>query len=149
MNALWPDLRHPPTGWTVARRGTSLHLSPPATAGAHPQGTMIVSPLVPVSAQLPEPAAVLAQTLSAEVAAQGIRVVRREEPVPWGLPSGLAGVRWEIEVELAGGVRQVRGYGAWKDAAFLYGLHLLAAPEAWAALRETWLSTAEGVAPPP
>jgi hypothetical protein len=148
MSPLWPDLSRPPTGWTVLRQGSSLHLLPPGIKGGEPApATLVVSPLVPVSAQLPSPEQVLARALDAERASLGTVVVASGEVVPWTLPAGPIGVRWEVEVEVRG-VRQRRGYGAWRDATFLYGLHLLATPAAWDAHVAVWEDAASGLRAP-
>ena len=147
MDVSWPDLGAPPQGWTVVRQGAALHLHPPGTRrDKPPEATIVVSPLVPVSAAMPGPGVVIRQALSAEVASLGIEVLEEGQPAEVCGADGLAGVRIDVTVRTRAG-DQRRAYTMFKDSDWLYGIHLIARPDAWAANLATYESAAGSVKP--
>jgi hypothetical protein len=148
VNPTWPDLKAPPPGWTVARQGASLRLFPPGSTPADSPASIVVSPLVPRTPQIPAPGTLVRQALAAEVASLGTKILQDAAPTPFETDAGAEGVRLEITVE-AGGRRQRRAYVMVRDERWIYGLHLLAREDAFEPHVAAYEAAARSLAPPP
>lgn len=144
----WPDLGTPPLGWGYARQGVAIHLVPPGAVVGHARATIVVAPMVPVSAQMPPPDVVIDQALNAERARQGLVVAEDTGAVAVSSASGLRGVRREVVVVHPGGARQRRAYVMYRDGTWLYGVTYLADEATWATFLPTFDAAASTVARP-
>lgn len=145
----YPDLAAPPLGWTGGRQGAAIRLVPPGAFLDSSATAMIVSPLVPMSRQLPPPATVILQALSTELASAQVALIQRGDPVAVTARSGLTGARLEAELRLPSSQIQRRIYTMYADDAWLYGVHLLADEAGFRLHRATYDAVAASVMPFP
>lgn len=145
---LYPDLSAPPKGWTVGRLGNAIRLVPPGAYLDRSRAAIIVSPLMPRSRQLPEPAVLVAQALAAEIARTGSVLVSQDDPAAVRASSGLEGVRIALCLR-RGGDNQVekRIYVIYKDNTWMYGINYIADEETFPAFVETFEAAAASVLP--
>ena len=127
MHIGFPDFTFRPEGWTAAKAGAAIRLVPPGAYVNQSRASMVVSPLVPVHAALPDTETLMRQAIAAETAQTGIAVQPDDTWANLTATSGLAGLRWTLQVRFPGSERlQWRCYTMFRDASWLYGVHLVA-----------------------
>ncbi len=110
--------------------GAAIRLVPPGAYLDRARAAIVVSPLIPRSRQLPEPAVLIQQALAAECARTSSEVLTRSEPAPVVAASGLGGIRVEVRLRRGSdGHIERRIYVMFQDETWLYGINYVADEE--------------------
>lgn len=150
MKPIYPDLGSPPRGWTYGPLGTAVRLVPPGAYLDYSRVAIVVSPLVPRSRQLPEPAVLIQQALAVETARTGSEILEQADPRPITATTGLQGTRLEVRLKRGtDGKVERRVYVMYLDETWLYGLSYLADDESFPAYAALFDEVAASVQPYP
>lgn len=146
MNVLYPDLGVSPKDWTGGRLGAAIRLVPPGAYLDRARAAIVVSPLIPRSRQLPEPALLIQQAIAAECARTSSEVLLQHEAVPVQTTDGLDGVRLDLKLRRGGdGKTEQRVYVMFQDETWLYGINYVADEETFPVFAELFDTVARSL----
>ena len=157
----YPDLGAPPPGWTYARAGSQLRLSPPGSSNAEAgSAAIVISPLVARDADRDQRHGLPAIDRLIEMAIEteeklGLEVLERRGPNAMRTTTGLVGCSYEVRAQrpppspeaAAPALVERRLYVMYSDALCCYGIHYLADETVYETHLKLFLDAARSLKP--
>lgn len=145
----FPDLAAPPAGFTYARVGSQVRLTPPGNGEGAEGAAIVISPLVARQKEMPSIDRAIVAAIEAESRVR-LHVLTRSGPSPLRTTTGLAGCSFELHGELrdaSGTWIERRVYIMYTDALCYYGIHYVAGEAVYEKYLKPFLEAARSLRP--
>lgn len=152
----YPDLAAPPAGWTYARVGSQVRLTPPGNGAGAEGAAIVISPLVARQKEMPSIDRAIVAAIEAESRIR-LHVLERSGPLPIRTTTGLAGCSFELRAEVRDDLRDAaqagvtwierRVYIMYTDALCYYGIHYVAGEAVYEKYLKLFLEAARSLRP--